>query len=108
MATDTEGVGPPQAIPAVPYLLGFDSLRDQHFWGDAVLTISGLIAAATGIVVGALVVATIISGPGGWAVFSAISLAMVAVAAVAIVDSGIAASVERDVSHPINPVTLTA
>ena len=95
----TESVQP-RLIPAIPYLLGFDSLRDQHFWGEAILTISGLIAAATGIVVGALVVLAIITGPVGWAVFSVVSLAMAAVAAVAVIISIIEASKERDVSLP--------
>ena len=99
----TESVWP-KHIPVVLYLLGCDSLRDQHFWGEAVLTISGLIAAATGVVVGALVVIVIISGPVGWAVFSAVSLAMAAVAAVAVIFSIIEASKERDVSLLENPL----
>ena len=98
MATITDRVNPPQANPSSAVLTRFDSLRDQHFWGEAVLTISGLIAAATGIVVGALVVLAIITGPIGWAVFSAVSLAMAAVAAVAVIGSIIEASKERDVS----------
>ena len=100
MAKIADRIDSPQAIPAMPYLLDSDRLRDQHFWGEAILTISELIAAATGVVTGALVAVAIVSGPAEWAVFSGISSATAVVVAVVVIASIAQGSKERDVSLP--------
>ncbi|KAF7954061.1 uncharacterized protein EAE97_001459 [Botrytis byssoidea] len=59
------------------------SLSQEHWLDNFLLTISGIVAAGSGIVLGGLVLFSVISGPVGWSVFAGVSAAMGVVALVA-------------------------
>ena len=76
------------------------SLSQEHWLDNFLLTISGIVAAGSGIVLGGLVLFSVVSGPVGWSVFAGVSAAMGVVALVAGLIDVINGGQERQVKMP--------
>ncbi|KAG8528390.1 uncharacterized protein KY384_007308 [Bacidia gigantensis] len=72
------------------------SLSTEHFIDQLILTVTGLTAAATGVVVGGLVLFGVMSGPVGWAIFAGVGEIMGFLAVAAVFMAVIEAAKERE------------